>query len=229
MRRGLNNWIRFGDEEELTLTHGTSMQGGRVVCDWYDVEGGGRRIRYLPEELAELRAAIDEMLRMAEQHRDALTDGAGKWAAEAEPVPAVALVLTQTEMDTLCMLAATSITIKLGYPDFLKLWNCGLIEVTEETVSLPTAQREHIITDAGRRALGAQTPEAERESEPNEAEADLGTGNAMDLLRWLGSEHRVASYHEAFEELFNGGLLTHRVGDDYAISDKGRRVLAERE
>ena len=222
MRRGLNNWIRFGDEEELTLTHGTSMQGGRVVCDWYDVEGGGRRIRYLPEELAELRAAIDEMLRMAEQHRDALTDGAGKWAAEAEPVPAVAQVLTQTEMDTLCMLAATSITIKLEYPDFLKLWNCGLIEVTEETVSLPTAQREHIITDAGRRALGAQTPEAESEEKGLSAEA-------LVMLATLAKNWCINRGHELWPELWDACLIRKSALEGYCISDKGRRVLAERE
>ncbi len=58
-------------------------------------------------------------------------------------------------------------------------------------------------------------------------EVEPGTKHelAMQLLRWLGSEHRVASYHEAFQELFDGGLLVHRAGDDYAISDAGRAAL----
>ena len=60
-----------------------------------------------------------------------------------------------------------------------------------------------------------------------EAESGSKHALAMDLLHWLAEEHRVASYHEAFQELYEGGLLTHRGGDDYAISDEGRAVLAE--
>lgn len=148
MRRNSKHSIRFGDENELAITHGMSLQGGLVVCDWYDIEGENRRIRYLPEELALLRAAIDEMLRMAEQHRDALTDGAGNRVAEAD--------------------------------------------------------------------------EAESGSKH-----ELGMG----LLRWLASDsgHRVASFHEAFQWLFNADLLIHTAGDNYTISDAGRALLEAQE
>ncbi len=164
MRRGLNNWIRFGDEEELTLTHGMSMQGGQVICDWYDVEGGGRRIRYLPEELAELHEAIHEMLRMAEQHRDALTDGAG----EQEPSTATLTVgeadLVSADDIKLLRMLSEGITLEMGHPALSRLRNRGWVDVTDATDGWPTSERDYGITDAGRRALAAQTPEGENES-----------------------------------------------------------------
>ncbi len=225
MRRILKYSIRFGDEEELTLTHGMSMQGGQVVCDWYDIiQGDFRRIRFLPGELAELHAAIDEMLRMAEQHRDALTDRA---TPEASPLTVDEVDLVSADDVKLLRMLSEGVTLELGHSALARFSKRGWIAYKDAHGIQRPAKWEYGITDKGRRALAAQTPEGERE--PNEAEADPSTGNAMDLLRWLGSEHRVASYHEAFEELFDDGLLTHRVGNDYVISPKGRRVLAERE
>ncbi len=277
MRRNLKYSIRFGDENDLALTHGMSLQGGQVVCDWYDIEGEGRRIRYLPGELAELRAAIDEMLRMAEQHRDALTDGAEQQLPGPEPYlesvcgdpfvdPRLRVVLanevedtgyntaqlrilralahghhvsenvytwkrllsdgptevshadfavlhnddlvtsrsrpadkaagfnyytiteagravlakhpdpqraeteravtfTDVEHNVLLTMAAAGITLRLGDPGFLALFNAGFIQVTDESMSRPTANREYAITARGRARLAPQTPEVESEAE----------------------------------------------------------------
>ncbi len=204
MRRGSNNWIRFGDEEELTLTHGMSMQGGQVVCDWYDVEGEGRRIRYLPEELAELHEAIHEMLRMTEQHRDALTDGAEQQLSEPEPYqesvcgdpfvdPRLRTVLAnevesepvpdeaQIEQAMMGVLRELADGKRLYFDSAVPEWSwndgravdlygasglalSGLIEdIVAQTADYPSSRTFFTITDAGRCALAAQTPEAESE------------------------------------------------------------------
>ncbi len=84
MRRTQDNGIHFGEDNELRLIREMfEEQPSHGVYEGYRVEGNSQSVQFTPEQLAELRAAIDEMLRMAEQHRDALTDGAG----EPDPAP----------------------------------------------------------------------------------------------------------------------------------------------
>lgn len=286
MIRGLNNWIRFGDEEELTLTHGMSMQGGQVVCDWYDVEGGGRRIRYLPEELAELHEAIHEMLRMAEQHRDALTDGAEQQIpggeplletvcgdpfvdprlrtvlaneVESEPVPDEAPVLNRAEKEVLRALAhGDALWLKndraglygavasVKEESIKSLWDKRLIGPGDEPANMVDGMEDgllwYCITDAGLRALAAQTPEAESEKPLS--------GTALDILRGMAGGRRLldaiesafVTYEtsgtsfsrEPFGELRKRGLVcvAQDAGDGfcyYAISAEGVGFLADQE
>ncbi len=237
MKRDLKYSIRCGDENELALTHGMSLQGGQVVCDWYDIEGEGRRIRYLPEELAELRAAIDEMLRMAEQHRDALTDGAGE---PATLTVGEADLVSVADIKLLGMLSE-GVTLKMGHPALSRFRNRGWVDVTPETESRPTSLREYGITDAGRRALAAQTPEAESISQAVLAVLqELADGNRLcfDSIRivWSLEDGREVNLYGASGLKLGGLVQAIPQTTDYPpsrtyydISDEGRAALAERD
>ncbi len=153
MRRDLNHSIRFGDEEEFTLRHGTSVREGQEICNWYDIiQGDFRRIRFLPAELAELGTYIHEMLRMHGQHVDALTDGAGERVAESDGA---------LSDEGLAMLAtlAKNWAINRGHELFPELWDAGLIR--------RSALEGYCISDAGRALLEAQAPSAKMPQSAN--------------------------------------------------------------
>ena len=87
MRRGLDYGIWFGKREEFHIIRQMTLkQGeGKNIRETYLIEGLAYNAPYSPADVAELRAAIDEMERMHDQHRDALTDG----AAQQIPGPAL--------------------------------------------------------------------------------------------------------------------------------------------
>ncbi len=73
MRRELEYTISDEeDDDAATYVHKLSQTDGDDVREAFCLAG----IPYSPGELAELHGAIHEMLRMRDQHRDALIDGA---------------------------------------------------------------------------------------------------------------------------------------------------------
>ncbi|KKN61595.1 hypothetical protein LCGC14_0520480 [marine sediment metagenome] len=84
MRREQDSRIYFGHAEEwslareMVLAQETLGDDGveDIFSEQYCFALNDDRMLMAPGELAELHEAIHEMLRMAEQHRDALTDGA---------------------------------------------------------------------------------------------------------------------------------------------------------
>ncbi len=177
MDRDLYYRIAFGDEEQRCLVREMSLEDGQDVRENYIVEGNSRGVHFSLAELAELRAAIDEMLRMAEQHRDALTDGAGERVAEAEwgiGVAETRILQALVDGSRLCF---NTIRIEWslegkGHVNLYwatELANKDLIESISQTEPPAPGRTFYDISDAGRRALAAQTPEAESEPAPDEA------------------------------------------------------------
>ncbi len=152
MKRTQDNGIHFGEDNELRLIREMfEEQPSHGVYEGYRVEGNSQSVQFTPEQLAELCSAIREMLRMAEQHRDALTDG-------ASPEPAALTVgkadlVSEADMALLGMLSE-GVTLKMGHPALSRFRNRGWVEITAETGAFPTwSSREYCITDAGRRVL----------------------------------------------------------------------------
>lgn len=87
---------------------------------------------------------------------------------------------------------------------------------------------QHMETLTDGESVGAVERAIALEPAPDGSESGTKHELAMDLLRWLASDsgHRVASFHEAFQWLFDADLLIHTAGDNYTISDAGRALLA---
>jgi len=165
----------------------------------------------------------------AEQPDPALTDGAGKQAAEDLTIGEADLV---SEADINMLLLMSSGTLLLMGNSYLSRFrNRGWVAVTEETGSKPTASREYGITEEGRRALlDAQTSEAEPPRE--ETKETEWSPAILALLRMMACGTHVWDTHPLWEALRVDELIGHIVegkADYYAITAKGRRVLAEQE
>lgn len=80
MRRSLTYGIWFGKREAFHVVRRMELKQaeGENVRETYLIEGLAYNAPYSPADVAELRAAIDEMERMHDQHRAALTDGAAQ-------------------------------------------------------------------------------------------------------------------------------------------------------
>ena len=137
------------------------------------------------------------------------------------------------------------VTLKMGHPALSRFRNRGWVDVTDATDGWPTSEREYGITNAGRRALAAQTPEAEREpaldSDLRWVLSHLTDGS---MLVWdptvgdgqtvtIENGHGTLTEHE-LDLLYRDGYIAYdadrstSVGPKryYAITAKGRAVLA---
>ena len=160
--------IREG-ADSIGLTRYLELEEGCDVNEEFLIETPRHSIGFIPAELVELRAAIDEMLRMAEQHRDALTDGAG------EPDPDEALVLNRAEKEILRALAhGDALWLKndraglygavasVKEASIKSLWDKRLIGPGDEPAKLVDGMEDgllwYTISVKGRRVLAAQVP-----------------------------------------------------------------------
>lgn len=258
MIRTLGHTISFGKERELRLVCDRELEEGLDLCEEYIVEGYSRGVHFTFAELLELRAAICEMERMREQHRAALADcdfgflnrelaaSMAEAEGELEPESAAALTVGETDLvseDDMHLLHQLSmgVTLLMGNVDLDCFRMRGWVHVTPKTESSPTSAREYGITDKGRRALAAQTPEAEPISQAVLVVLrELADGNRLcfDSIRivWSLEDGREVNLYGA-SGLKLGGLVeaVTQTADYppsrtyYDISDEGRRVLAERE
>ena len=238
--------IREG-ADSIGLTRYLELEEGCDVNEEFLIETPRHSIGFIPAELVELRAAIDEMLRMAEQHVEALTDGASP--STATLTVGEANLISADDVKLLRMLS-NGVTLEMGHRRLNHFRNRGWVDVTPETGSRPTSLREYGITDKGRRALATQTPEAESEPAPDEAlvlnraEKEILRALAHGDALWLKNDRAglygaVASVKEAsIKSLWDARLIG--PGDEpanmvdgmedgllwYTISVKGRRALA---
>ena len=180
----------------------------------------------------------------------------GGWnEAETESEPdegEKALTFTDVEHNVLLTMAAAGITLRLGDPGFLALFNAGFIQVTDESMSRPTANREYAITTRGRARLAAQAPEVE-----SAVTHDVLCDAAFSILGHLvdggtlSRNNSTGSYcieredtgdtavvdHTRVKRLLDQGLIAEALSSPcspesltiYVITILGRRVLAERE
>lgn len=243
MRRDLTDRFTFGDEDEYTLTHGESLQNGEQICDWYEIGDMTRYIRYVPAEFAELRAAIDEMLRMRDQHRDALTDGAGEQVAE--PFLATAPLLIEAERNALAVLLYGAL-MSSAADHFSVLHGHRLIEAIPRSEWVKRGADWYGISAKGRAFLDAQEPEAEDGldamdlailqdlAEPGERLISVEGGSG---LIWGLSGKDSSFTHNYLSLLYKRKLIhfasaeeqTEDLKASYHISDAGRAVLTEQE
>ena len=239
MRRELEYTISDEeDDDAATYVHKLSQTDGDDVREAFCLAG----IPYSPGELAELHKAIHEMLRMGEQHRGALTDGATPAAAALTADEAD--LVSVADIKLLGMLSE-GVTLKMGHPALSRFRNRGWVDVTDATDGWPTSEREYGITNAGRARLAAQTPEVEREpaldSDQRWILSHMTDGS---MLVWdptvgdgqtvtIENGHSTLTKHElallyrdgyiAFAVCRSGGAGPKRY---YAIADKGRARLA---
>ena len=267
MIRGLRYWIQFATSNELTLVHEMTLDEDHAegMRESFAIEGDGvHGADFTPAQMALLHCAILEMKRMRTQNLEALTDGESVGMVERavaredgeQPDPAPdegerdAAALTADEADLVSVadikllgMLSEGVTLKMGHPALSRFRNRGWVEVTAETGAFPTSEREYGITNAGRRALAAQTPEAESVTTPPLTEEELRlltamrTGeelhyNAEDNRPWLGKG--LASDIVPWDMFM--GLLKARMLDiarpaenrtaHYMITNAGRRALA---
>ncbi len=264
MIRGLRYSIQFATSNELTLVHEMTLDedSAEGPHESFSIEGDGvHGTDFTPAQMVLLHRAIDEMLRMAEQHRDALTDGAGERVAEADPPPYDYLAILRS-IACGCMLEHNTVTNgwkhmlggKVSHGGCVLLLAKGLIESNGPMHSVGQPHvNGYLISTKGRRALAAQTPEAESEPAPDEAlvlnraEKEVLRALAHGDALWLKND-RAGLYRavpsvkeESIKSLWDKRLIG--PGDEpanmvdgmedgllwYCITDKGRRVLAERE
>ena len=191
MRREQDSRIYFGHAEEwclareMVLAQETLGDDGveDIFSEQYCFALNDDCMLMAPGELAELHEAIHEMLRMAEQHWDALTDGAG----EPDPAP------DEAELRGLDLAILRGLDeqgealLSIGDdPGFVWESNGNRAPYTHHTLntlaerglvmfsstfpsSAPNYKQRYRITSAGRARLDAQTPEAESEPAPDEA------------------------------------------------------------
>ena len=161
--------IREG-ADSIGLTRYLELEEGCDVSEEFLIETPRHSIGFIPVELAELRAAIDEMLRMADQHRDALTDGAGGQVAEADPPPPPDYLAILCSIACGCMLEHNTVTNgwkhmlggKVSHGGCVLLLAKGLIESNGPMHSVGQPHvNGYLISAKGRARLAAQTPEAE--------------------------------------------------------------------
>ena len=263
MIRGLRYWIQFATSNGLTLVHEMTLDedSAEGMRESFAIEGTGvHGADFTPAQMALLHCAILEMKRMHDQHVETLTDGESVGAVERvvaredgeqpDPTPDEverALTFTDVEHNVLLTMAAAEITLRLGDPGFLALFNAGFIQVTDESMSRPTANREYAITARGRERLAAQTPEAEGglgsidygvlAELAKSGNALLGIGHDPNFT-WEKSGALSYLTSESLQNLCDHRLVvfttTFPVGAPdckrrWHITDKGRRVLAERE
>ncbi len=172
--RDLNYSIRFGKDlgfmltREMTLVEGEEIQAAFLI---EDPQCHG--IQLAPAELAELHRYIHEMLRMAEQHRDALTDGESVGMVERavaredgeQPDPApdegereqVVVVPDETPIFAILQAMDNGLGIWPNHPAFAQLLVAGFLACEAN----PSKGPQWRLSDAGRARLAAQTPEAE--------------------------------------------------------------------
>ena len=138
----------------VQLARYLELEEGQDCCGHeYLIETPHHSIGFTPAELAELHAAIHEMLRMEEQHVDALTDGAEP-KEDAEPGEAESEEpVSESDVSTLRIRLYGSETLMMGHPDLDCVRMRGWVDITPETESSPTSLREYGITDVGRRVL----------------------------------------------------------------------------
>lgn len=227
MIRYLGYGIPFGDKNGFQLSRKLRLMEGPdlAIREEYQIEGPVHdyTVGFTPGELAELHAAIHEMLRMCQQHRDALTDGAGTDEA-----------LTAAERDLLDNLANRHHLIYRTHDLFQQLQDRGWIELLAVGGAL-TDTREYTISDKGRALLEAQEPSA---AASTVGEADLVSADDVKLLRMLSEGVTLKMGHPALGRFRNRGWVevTAETGAfptwssrEYCITDAGRRVLAERD
>ena len=164
--------IREG-ADSIGLTRYLELEEGCDVNEEFLIETPRHSIGFIPAELVELRAAIDEMLRMREQHRDALTDGAGVdvrvlGAIERSMLARMArgAFLRYRFTSSECWFAvANGEHRNRPFDAYVNLKSRGLIEPTTQA---PETIKRYFISDAGRALLAEQPDPA-----PDEGESEL--------------------------------------------------------
>ncbi len=256
MIRGLRYWIQFATGNELTLVHEMTLDEDKKdegLHESFSIEGAGvHGADFTPAQLALLHCAIREMGRMSESLHMTLLDG-----EQPEPAPDEAPALNRAEKEILRALAhGDALWLKndraglygavasIKEESIKSLWDARLIGPGDEPANMVDGMEDgllwYTITDLGRRALAAQTPEGESEKPLS--------GTALDILRGMAGgcrlldaiESAFVTYEtsgmsfsrEPFGELRNHGLVcvTEDAGDGlryYAISAEGVDFLAD--
>ncbi len=157
----------------------------------------------------------------------------------------VADLVSADDIKLLRMLSE-GVTLEMGHPGLSRFRNRGWVDITDATDGWPTSEREYGITNAGRRALAAQTPAGEGEldvldlailedlAQPGESLVSVLGGSGF---TWGLSGEDSSFTRNDLSRLYEQGLIrfssTEEQAEDlkasYHISDKGRRVLAERD
>lgn len=217
--RYLNYGIPFGKDERLCLICEREQIRERGIHESYLVEGNSQSVQFTPGELAELRAAIDEMLRMRGQHRDALTDGAGGRAAD---LTAGEADLVSEDDFSLLRKLAEGVTLLMGNAALGRFSKRGWVVYRDRSGALPPEKWQYEITDRGRRALDAQEPESE---------SIVWAPVVIGTLENLDHGHLLTPGNTCFDLLLRNKLIEPADigGDWYTISDAGRRALDAQE
>ncbi len=245
MRRTQDNGIHFGKGEQLRLICERAQIADQGIFETYLVEGNSQSVQFTPGELAELRCAIHEMLRMAEQHRDALTDGAGVQVAEADEGKGMIEMLSR---------------LVDGHEMFRHHALFGLLQANGLIEKAPRAFDHFTISVKGRALLEAQAPSANAltagvAAQTPEVESELDVLDfailhdlaepGESLIRFWGdsgftwglSGEDSSFTRNDLSRLYEQKLIhfssTEKQVEDlkasYHITDEGRRVLAEQE
>ena len=245
MIRGLRYWIQFATGNELTLVHEMTLDKDKKdegLHESFSIEGAGvHGADFTPAQLALFHCAIREMGRMSESLHMTLLDG-------EQPEPATLTVgeadLVSADDIKLLRMLSEGVTLEMGHPALSRFRNRGWVDVTDATDGWPTSEREYGITNAGRRALAAQTPEAESEP-PLDSDQRWILSHMTDgsMLVWdptvgdgqtvtIENGHGTLTKHE-LDLLHRSGYIAYdadrstSVGAKryYAITAKGRAVL----